>query len=164
MTNVAGKSPMASKLARRSRYRAIGMGVIIFVCGALCGSGMAVIIGGRLVLDRIQNPPHFADKLVSRLAWRLDMTDEQEARVRDVVATHQDEFRALVAEIRPRFDATLETLKRDIAAQLDEEQAEEFNQHFNRLRSMLTPRIPAPRGPIEATDQAPPPATGGQER
>ncbi len=163
MTDAANEARMAPKTRLPGRYRAVVMGTIIFLCGALSGGGMTAIIGGRLVLDRIQNPHHLVDRIVGRLAWRLDLSDEQEARVRDIVSAHQQEFRALVAEIRPRFDATLETLRRDIAAQLDEEQVEEFNQHFDRIRALLTPRVPAPDGTADGAQNAPPSAISSDE-
>lgn len=84
---------------------------------------MSYSVGGRVP----GGPPPEARKwVVSRLQSELDLTPAQRLQVDSVLARREADVRALMLEMRPRFEAISSRTRRDIQASLSPDQQKRF--------------------------------------
>ena len=115
--------------------KAAALLILAFWAGATAG-----VLGDRLVLLRQQRllPKEglevATNRAIRQLNRRLDLTDEQERRIREIVDNHKTNIETISREFRPRVRKEMETADREIRAVLDEAQKAEYDELRNKWR------------------------------
>jgi Spy/CpxP family protein refolding chaperone len=82
--------------------------------------------------------------LNERLSRALDLTDEQDARIREILEARRANSARVLEEIQPRLQAELDSIRIEIRAILTPAQAERFDEFMRREEEMFTRRMPRP--------------------
>jgi hypothetical protein len=90
---------------------------------------MSIIVGGVAPKGP---PPEARRWVLSRLQSELDLTPAQRERVDTLLARREADVRALMTEVRPRFEAISDRTRRDILAALTPEQQKRFGEMKKR--------------------------------
>lgn len=77
--------------------------VSVFVFGMICGSGLTVFGVVRHVRRDMANPDRRPQRATRHIARKLDLTPEQEEKVRAILLEQHKEFRQLRREAGPRI-------------------------------------------------------------
>ena len=97
---------------------------------------MSNVVGGRVP----KGPPPEARKWVlSKLQSELDLSPAQRQQVDSVLARREADVRALMLEMRPRFEAISSRTRRDIQAALTPEQQKRFVEMSKRAGAPPAP-------------------------
>jgi hypothetical protein len=84
---------------------------------------MAIVVGGRVPKGP---PPEARRWVLSRLQRELDLSPGQREQVDAVLARREADVRALMLEMRPRFESISDRTRRDIQAALTPDQQKRF--------------------------------------
>lgn len=93
---------------------------------------MSIVVGGRVPKGP---PPEARRWVLSRLQKELDLSPAQRQQVDSVLARREADVRALMVEMRPRFDSISERTRRDIQAALTPDQQKRFVEMRNHAES-----------------------------
>jgi hypothetical protein len=137
-------SPVKLPTPRRKRWRGVLLGVVILVCGIVIGAGGTVIVVHRALSHAIHHPEEASERASQRLRRKLDLTEEQTARVKSIIAARQQKIQALRRQWQPLVEDELLGLREDVAAVLEPEKAKRWRERFNGLRDRWIPRLPPP--------------------
>jgi len=146
MTQHPSESSLSAELPpikKPRRWRAVLLGIIILICGALIGSGVTVIVIHKMVLHAIRHPEQTPMRITNRIKSKLGLSDEQAARVREIIAARQKAIQAIRRDVQPRVERELEGAKEDVAALLNPEKARQWRERFDYLRKTWIPEPPA---------------------
>ncbi len=115
----------------------IALALCIFVSGILVGAfGMRIYVQ-RAARDVLSGNSAFAERLVmSRLDAALDLTPEEEARVRPLVAEGAAKFAGLREKFIPEADAILDGAAKDMKKELTPEQGARLDALLKKFRAM----------------------------
>ena len=117
----------------------IGLFVLVVF---LAGLGAGIVAAPWLDRDRPPErgfgrdglrPPGGSERLVERMSNRLDLREEQTARLRALFDARRDRVRTLRREMRERLAAEQESFRTAIADVLTPEQMATFEREFLRL-------------------------------
>ena len=128
----------------RRSWRGLVYGLILLTSGAAIGAGSAVFFVERQMVSAQNETPEDASDRWSR-DWqsRLDLTQEESKQLRTIFHKHHVAMVAIRKEMRPRFQAELETLQTEVNALLTPKQAEHFKKRWTAMRKRWMPH----RGP-----------------
>jgi hypothetical protein len=127
---------------KRRPWRSILLGLIILFCGILIGAGITVILLQRVVLYAIHHPEEIPNRLTERLRNKLSLTDDQTKKVKAILTERQKAFTELRRAKRPKVERELKSLREEVAAVLDKDQARKWSKRFDRLRRQWLPPPP----------------------
>ncbi|MBI4961670.1 MAG: hypothetical protein HY913_00180 [Desulfomonile tiedjei] len=145
MTQHPSESSPSSELppVRKPRqWKAVLLGVVILICGALIGSGITVIVVHKMVSHAISHPEEAPMRITNRIQRKLGLSEEQTAKVREIVTTRQKAITAIRKEVQPRVESELAGAKEDVAALLDPEKARRWREWFDYMRKTWIPGPP----------------------
>lgn len=105
-----------------SRMGAALLLVAVFVAGGIAGGALEAthLVGPR-------RPPRGPDGFVRHLADELSLSAAQQDSVRAILQRHQGQMDSVWAEMRPRFETLRSTIRSEIAAQLDGQQRQKYD-------------------------------------
>ncbi|KAF5041853.1 hypothetical protein DSECCO2_518680 [anaerobic digester metagenome] len=138
-------------------------GVLLFASGAVTG-----YFGSRLLAERGRfalfhgDPRHFSEMVVRRMSDDLDLSAEQQEKLRPIVLNTGDELAKIRREQEPRVRETIDKSIEATKAILTPEQREKFTAFMERLdkrRKAMERFGPPPGGP--GGPGGPPPGEGG---
>ncbi len=138
-------------------------GVLLFASGAVTG-----YFGSRLLAERGRfalfhgDPRHFSEMVVRRMSDDLDLSAEQQEKLRPIVLNTGDELAKIRREQEPRVRETIDKSIEATKAILTPEQREKFTAYMERLdkrRKAMERFGPPPGGP--GGPPGPPPDEGG---
>jgi hypothetical protein len=136
----AGPLPRAG---RRRWWASLLLAAAIFVSGAVVGGGLMMVGIVHRVRYAIHHPESAADRFAKRLKSKLDLTDEQAARVRSILARRQAALQTIRADVQPRVEAELDLARREISAELTPRQQPRWQAYFDDLHRQWMPPPPA---------------------
>jgi uncharacterized membrane protein len=117
---------------------------LIFLIGYLAGIG--TLFSLRYVRERNIRPMRNPAETLTMLSEKLNLNQEQKRAVREVVLQTRRDLFIMREEARPQVRKRLETARDEIAALLNEEQRERFDQLVEeRLEPLLGMRKRMPR-------------------
>lgn len=114
------------------RWRAVALALVIFVSGAVAGAAIAVTAGRRAARAAFREPDLVPARLAARLRCRLRLAPVQEAAMARILAARQASWLEIRRSTRPRVDAELEQLRREVAAVLTPRQVEKWDRWLER--------------------------------
>lgn len=129
-------SPSDKTIAPRKprRWRAVALGLVILLCGALLGSG-ATIIFVKHMFEVVHKPGAATNRITDHMRRKLDLSDEQTAKVRAILLERETALRAIVQEMLPKLEEQLKRAREEVAAVLDPEQARGWTKRFDRMEA-----------------------------
>jgi hypothetical protein len=137
-------SPQTAHHRRRS-WKTWLLALLIFLAGSVVGGAFTAGVIARSVQRAIAHPEEAPTRITARLARRLDLTDDQRERVRQIIASKQQSLLEIRRDVQPRVETQLEQLESEIAAVLNPKQQEEWRTMVTTFRkTWLPPLAPAP--------------------
>ncbi|MCF7707340.1 MAG: hypothetical protein K9N52_00375 [Verrucomicrobia bacterium] len=120
-------------------WKVILAAVVIFLTGAITGGFVVEFFNVRLLTpveeeNESASMPRGLDtkKLLHRMRWELDLTDEQAERIREILKESTERMRQLWEPVKPKaHEEFMRTIER-IKEVLNEEQREEFEEIMRR--------------------------------
>jgi hypothetical protein len=118
------------------------LGIAILIMGALIGSGITVIVVKKMVLHAVSHPEEAPARITKRIQSKLDLSGEQAAKVRSIIAERQKALQAIRREVQPRVEKELNGVREDVAALLEPEKARQWRERFDYLKRLWVPAPP----------------------
>ncbi len=98
--------------------------VVVFALGSITGAALTGLYRSRAGADRPEKAMH--DRF-EKMRTELNLTDEQTKAVSAILDETRNEYRALRAELRPRFEEPRQKARARIRALLTAEQQQKFD-------------------------------------
>lgn len=98
--------------------------VAVFALGAVTGAALTGLIRSRANGGDREKAMH---ERFEKMRTELNLTDQQTTAVRAILDETRNEYRALKAELRPRFDEPRQKARAKIRALLTPEQQQKFD-------------------------------------
>ena len=108
----------------------------IFIAGILVG-GLVTLRWGRNFVQRSPWGEQFGPQMMQRLVTQLDLTPEQQAKVKPIVDAATEELRQLRHTTQRTTAAVLVRLQGDIAAVLNPDQKAKFDTQVGQARERI---------------------------
>jgi hypothetical protein len=106
------------------------------------GSGATVIVVYKMVVHAIRHPEEAPARITERVRNKLDLTDEQAAKVKEIVARRQKAIQAIRREMQPRIEKEVDGARDEVAALLDPEKARKWRERVDLLKDTWLPAPP----------------------
>jgi hypothetical protein len=134
------------------RLRALTVLVAVFLLGCMVGATCFLVWGGKVVAARgSRGEPFSRGDRPMRLVERLQLSPDQEAVVRTILAESRKQMDAVRAESTPRTAVIRADMDKKISAVLNDEQKKKFDEFRKEMESRRGDRMhrradrPAPR-------------------
>jgi len=113
--------------------------LVVFTAGGVTGS----MITSRVIHSRMesyrQHAPIFSEDIVARLRLRLGLSDEQTAKVKEIIQRRHSKMIAYRNEGSQKMHSEFDAMVDEIASVLDEQQAERWRAISNHVRVTYLP-------------------------
>ncbi len=123
---------------QRRWWREVMLGLALFTCGLLVGgvvmTGVCVHRAASIERDGIDRQRAFA-----RLKQTLDLNEEQAKKVQEILRKGLDDLRDIRRSVRPEVETTLQRIRAEVAALLDERQKKRWEARFDLVRDRWFP-------------------------
>ncbi len=122
--------------------------VTLLLCLLIFGSGCIVGIGGAVLFIRnqlmraVHNPQEAPARVAVILKRRLDLDEDQRAKIETILRERQQSLMAIRADSQPRVEEQLDLVQAQIAELLDEPRRIKFLKRMKHFRESWTPRLP----------------------
>lgn len=147
MSDVSATTPKAV-MSTPKRGAAMRWSALIFLCGVLVGGGLSLIGMNYFLSYRFRHPEEMLLRIVDQMQGNLKLSEDQRAKVVAIFQKKHTEMDTLFnQEIKPRIEAEFDSLRDEVAAVLDTQQAEDWKKHFDTIRAQLRPPCPPPPPP-----------------
>ena len=122
------------KLPKPRRWLVMLTALLIFISGLIVGAGGATFVIIRNAQERMRHQERIPPRIVGFLRSRLDLTDEQAAKIEQVLRERQSAFQAIRREVAPRIESELELARDKINEILTPEQRAKWEEIFSSMR------------------------------
>jgi hypothetical protein len=126
----------------RRRWLTLLLAGVLFASGVVVGGAGALWTVRQRALQLVRHPDHAPQQISARLQKRLGLSDEQTVRVREVLKRRQGELLKIRRQAQPQVERQLDLLQAEVAAELDEQQAERWRADLARVRGLWLPPVP----------------------
>lgn len=126
----------------RRLWLSVLMVAIVFSSGLAIGGSVIFVVLTRHFHNVIHHPEQVPARLSNRLASRLSLSADQQARVREIIARHQEKILHIRREAQPRVEIELRGVHDDVAAVLDPVQCKEWNEMYSDFMKNWVPKLP----------------------
>jgi hypothetical protein len=124
---------------RRGRWLLALVLLVVFVSGGIVGGGSTDYVHRNGWMRLMRSPSEVPDRLVPMLRGKLDLSEEQTAKVDQVVRQRHREIEKLRAEVQPRIDRQIEQMQSEIDAVLDPGQRDRWHEWVQSLQHRWGP-------------------------
>jgi hypothetical protein len=139
----------------------------IFVAGGITGGFATARVCKNKMINR-PVPEEWAPKAMKRIVERLELTPEQQDRIRPVVRSHMEELNRVRNHSMAQTQAVVEEMQREISDELTPEQRVKYAQMNRELREARERREREEREKRLNLDKSlgpkPPPKEGDQDK
>ena len=116
--------------------------VVTFIAGAVIG-----LVGDRaLLMTRSRMTPRGAQFIIDRLDRKLDLDDQQRARVTEIVRRHEARITSIWSAVRPQVRQEFDAANGEIEQVLTPEQRQKFEKMKLRMPQLRRGPGPMHRG------------------
>jgi hypothetical protein len=126
--------PLAAGPPRRHRGMFMGLLAAVFVSGGVVGGGLGMMVTQQKFSDCLRHPERMPERMMTKFRGELELTDEQTAKIDEIVRRRHENFEAIRAEVRPRFDAEFTAMSDEINLVLTEDQQAKWKEMRERFR------------------------------
>lgn len=134
----------------------------IFVAGLLVGGLVTLRVVKSLAPPRLGSPEQFSPLLMKRISSKLELTPEQQEKIRPLIARAADELHQMRRTVWTNSQAVMERVDGEIAAVLTPPQKLKFDQmreeQRERVRRFTEERNRRLRDSHRSGEHPPPPA------
>ena len=131
----------------RRRLPGIVLLLGVFLAGMLCGGGLAVLHVMHRIREGMHDPARRTEHVVERMSRQLDLTPEQQARIRSILQAQDKELANIRKESWPKVVARMERTEQEIGELLKPDQRERWRAMIDDLRRHCLPGgMRQPRG------------------
>ena len=114
--------------------------ILVFIFGMICGSGLTVFGVVRRVRRDMASPERRPQRATRHIARKLDLTPEQEEKVRAILLQQHEEFKGLRRDAGPRIVKRLVETDRAIREVLSPEQERQWRVLVERWKRQWLPK------------------------
>lgn len=132
---------------KRRWIRQLTYSLIILLCGFVIGSAFTLNFVWKRFVEGFQRPEEISGRVLNRMKWTLELTDEQEKQISEIFREHEQKIRDLRMEYQPLIHAEMDNLKNEIDDVLTPEQAEKWGERFRGMEKMWLGPPPPGGGP-----------------
>lgn len=136
-TNEEPRHPLSAN--RTPRWRSLLLGAVIFISGIIIGAGVSIGIAWRANQIAYQKPERVVQRIYSRANQFLDLTSEQEPRIKAIMQNRLHRILEIRSEILPVMQEELHAMRDEVAAELTGEQKERWIQRFEVMERLWLP-------------------------
>jgi hypothetical protein len=131
----------------RVRRKAALTLVLVFVVGAVCSAVVTRIVTQRAIVNLLDGPPERirTQAILFRLNLELELTQEQQAELRNILEKHQAELAVLRKSIEPQVKAARSKQWTEMRALLREDQRASFDRMVRDLETRLSQTLASAR-------------------
>jgi hypothetical protein len=117
------------RLVRRSPWKLVFIGAVLFACGLVAGTGVALLLmAGRMTR------PVSPDRLVDRMNQTMALSDAQQEQIKAILTAHHPVFEQQRQAMRDELDNTTGEIK---AVLTTPEQAKAFEAVYQRWQQFI---------------------------
>jgi hypothetical protein len=138
MSTVLEAAPLVSVSPprRRTWWRTLVWGVVIFVCGGVTGHGVAVWMWqehGRKIFDPKED---YVAKILSRMRSDYGLSDDQATQIEAIFRGHNAKIDEIRKDMEPRYSAERKAMNQEISAVLNDSQREKWQKRMEEMRRL----------------------------
>ncbi len=101
--------------------------VAVFLLGSVTGAALTGLIRSRASGNRAESHERAMNERFEKMRTELSLTDQQTTSVRAILDETRNEYHALRAELKPRFEEPRQRARAKIRALLTPEQQQKFD-------------------------------------
>lgn len=120
------------------------IGLLILTVGFIAGGITSAIIVSNKMIETLQQPESYPDMATSLLESHYNLQPEQTEQVRAIFHQRYEQGVWLTWKMWPIIEASLDQTAAELRAVLNEEQIEQFNADYQRLRETYLKRPEKP--------------------
>ena len=126
---------------RRRRWVSILLTLVIFLAGLVLGTGLGVV-GTLKRIDWLrQHPEQGTARMAAKIGSQLKLTPVQVEQVKGILNKRVAAFEAIRRDVRPRMNAELDLVEKEVAGLLDAQRAERWHTLFAQYRKTWSPPL-----------------------
>ncbi|MCF7955954.1 MAG: hypothetical protein K9M75_09155 [Phycisphaerae bacterium] len=130
LNKIENKTP---GITRQKNLRMLLLSMVILVAGIVIGSAGTTLIIGKNSREIHPSGPGSAERMTSRLKERLDLSDEQFAKIEPIIKTHMDKLRDIQDKARPLIESQVTQMKNKISNLLTDDQKQTWETQMKFL-------------------------------
>ena len=124
---------------KRRRWLKVMLGIIILLCGFVLGSGSTICVIKWRILHTMHEPELVANKITWRLSWWLNLSEDQKAKVRQIVIERHRALKKIFVNTWPKVERELDLVEQEITKALNPKQAAKWQKKFRKMRKKWSP-------------------------
>jgi hypothetical protein len=136
---VGSTGPGLATPRKRRRWLKVVLGLVILLCGFVLGSGVTALFIHKGIRSVMDNPDRVAKKITKRLSWSLGLSDEQSAKVKEILIKRQRAVQKIFMEAWPQVNRQLDLTDKEVTEVLNPKQAAKWKRKFNSMRKRWSP-------------------------
>ncbi len=126
----------------RRRWRTILLAVVLLICGGVIGAGLTLVTVMHRVQYAMHHPEDFPTRAAERLRRSLALSPPQTRAVEAILRRRQAALQEIRRETRPRVEAEIDAIQKEVSAVLTESQVRKWNQWMTDKRKLWLPTLP----------------------
>ena len=132
--------------APRRLWRAnVLLGLLIFVCGGVCGAGVGMLLEKQHFQDILRYPERGPERIVARMRSRLQLDDRQTQQVQALVEKRVAALEEVHRQVDPLLAKQLELFEAEVAEVLNPQQRAEWHEYMQPIPKKWYPLV-SPQG------------------
>lgn len=114
---------------QKTSLKVWGVFLVVFVLGSITGASLSGIYGSRLTVSAPSAPVSMRDTetYFDTLKRELTLSEDQAYRMRAILDRTRDDYKAVCADVRPRYDVVRERARTEMRALLAADQQQRFD-------------------------------------
>ena len=145
MSDTAVKWDLEPEVATAIRQRwwvSLAIMVLVFSSGTVIGSGLTMIAVNDKYDAKLKNPPSSCDHVLPAMQRELELSDDQSARVKTILADHDKAMGKIWLDMRPKVREQLKHLEDQVNGVLSTDQQTKWHAWLDQRRRRAWPSPP----------------------
>ena len=144
------ESPMNSQpqAPKRSRWKLVVLGLVIFFCGIVIGAGGTFHAEHRMIFRAMSTRGELAERITKHIDRDLRLTEQQRPEIAKIVADRVSALRGILMDAYMRIKEQFALLHDQVVPILSGEQKAKWEKHYEKMRKVITriqKRLPSDR-------------------
>ena len=127
------------------------LGLLIFVCGGVCGAGIGMWLEKQHFQEILRYPERGPERIVARMRSRLQLDDRQTEQVQTIVEKRVAALQEVHRQVDPLLAKQLELFEAEVAEVLNPQQQAEWHEYVKPIPKkwypLLSPQGSSPKAP-----------------
>lgn len=140
-------------IKRMYRRQMFIFGAIILAAGVVIGAAGTILHYEAIKPQKPSGIEFVNKRMIAHLTEELQLTEDQQKRIKDVFADHMKNLYEIRMQARPLIAEEMNSLNENVLEILDDSQDAKWTENINRLRDRFDPKDRQRRGPDENNNQ-----------